>query len=313
MEYRTFGKTGLKVSKVGLGAWQFSDAWGVLDYDVAKRTISAALEAGINFIDTAAVYGRGTSETHVGRALRELRAREQVVIATKVPGDLLRAGDVVKAARRSRERLGVDVIDIMQVHWPPCWYNVPTCEYMKALEGLVKEGIIRYIGVSNFPVKLLEEARQCLSATDVVSTQNRYNLIEREAEKELLPYAERNGIQVIAWSPLAKGLLTGKYNPDNLPKFSDVRANDPLYAPDNARQVMRLVQALREIGDRHGRTPGQVALNWLIRAGVIPIPGAKDPEQVISNAASVGWSMSDEEAQRLAEVSNSLNISYVTW
>lgn len=171
---------------------------------------------------------------------------------------------MVKAARKSRERLGgVDVIDIMQVHWPPCWYNVPTCEYMKALEGLVKEGgVIRYIGgVSNFPVKLLEEARQCLSTTDVVSTQNRYNLIEREAEKELLPYAERNGIQVIAWSPpLAKGLLTGKYNPDDLPRFSDVRANDPLYAPpDNVRQIMRLVQALREIGDKHGRTPpGQV-------------------------------------------------------
>jgi len=313
MEYRDLGRTGIKVSKVGLGAWQFSDAWGVLDYEAARKTISAALEAGINLVDTAAVYGRGTSETHVGKAIRELGARERVIIATKVPGDFLRASDVVKAVQRSRERLGVDAIDILQVHWPPCWHNVPTCEYMKTLEKLVKEGLIRHIGVSNFPVKLLDEARHCLSITDIVTTQNRYNLVERDAEKELLPYASQNGIQVIAWSPLAKGLLTGKYTPENLPKFTDVRSNDPLYAPVNARQVMKLVNVLREIGEKHGKTPGQGALNWLIRRGVIPIPGAKNPEQALSNAGAAGWSITDDEDNEIRAASDSLYISYVVW
>ncbi len=212
MEYVSLGKTGLRISRIGLGAWQFGGDACPYEYGIAKEVIAKAFELGINFIDTAAVYGRGRSEEFVGRAIRELGIRDHVIIATKIPGDWRRYGDVLKAARRSKERLGVDVIDLLQLHWPACWHNVPICETMKAMERLVEDGVIRYIGVSNYPLQLLEAARSCLKRNDIVSSQNRYNLIERDVEKELLPYLQREGITLIAWSPLAKGAVTGKYS-----------------------------------------------------------------------------------------------------
>ena len=316
MEYCRIGKSDLKVSRIGLGAWQFSEAWGVLDYNLAKRIIAKALELGINFIDTAMVYGRGKSEEFVGKALKELGVkRDEVVIATKIPGEFLSRDDVFKATERSLRRLQVDVIDLMQVHWPPAWHNFPTCEYMRALEKLVQLGKIRYIGLSNFSVELMEAARQCLSTTDIVSNQVRYNVVERDAEKEIIPYAEKHGLSIIAWSPIAKGAITGKYTPENLPKFSDVRADDPLFYPENFKQVWKLVEVLKKVGEKYGKKPVQVALNWLIMSShtVIPIPGAKKPEQVEINAGSVGWRLSFEDWLLIDQVSRSIKITRVIW
>ncbi len=188
MEYIPLGKTGECISRIGLGTWQYSETWGLTEYNIAKNIIAKAIEHGINLFDTAMVYGRGMSEEFIGRAFKELGIkRDSIFIATKIPGDFLSYDDVFKATERSLRRLGVDYIDLMQVHWPPCWHNFPTCEYMRALERLVFLGKIRYLGLSNFPVELIEAARSCLSRNNIVTLQVRYNIIEREAEKELYP------------------------------------------------------------------------------------------------------------------------------
>ncbi len=308
VEYRLLGSTGERVSAIGLGAWQFSDAWGVLEYQRAKEIIDEALRLGINLIDTAIVYGRGMSEKFVGQALQELRAREQVFIATKIPGEMLAEHDVYKAVEMSLRRLQTDHIDLMQVHWPPSWNNIPTCEYMRALERLVILGKIDYIGVSNFGPALLEEAQACLGREEIVSNQVRYNIVDREAEKEIIPYALANGMSILAWSPLAKGAVTGKYSLDNLPKFEDVRANDPLFLPENFSQLTPLLEKLREIAERRQKTMSQVALNWLLASydNVIPIPGAKKREHVTDNAGAMGWRLSFEEWRELEALSRKI-------
>lgn len=316
MEYTRLGKTGIKISRVGLGVWQFSEAWGVTDYNIAKSIVFEALNQGINFFDTAMVYGRGLSEEFLGRALREYGIkRDDVVVATKIPGDFLSYDDVFRAVDRSLKRLGLDYIDLMQIHWPPCWHNHPTCEYMKALERLVKLGKIMYIGLSDYPVELVEAARNCLSTTDIVSLQFRYNLIERQAEKELIPYAEKYNMTILPWSPLAKGALTGKYTPQNLPQFQDVRKDDPLFHPSNFKNIWPLIEELKRLGEKYGKKPAQIALNWLICYSplIVPIPGAKIPQQVVDNAGSVGWRLSYEDWRRLDEISKQIRITYVTW
>jgi aryl-alcohol dehydrogenase-like predicted oxidoreductase len=316
VEYVTLGSTGVKVSRVGLGTWQFSEAWGVTRYEDARAIVAKALELGINLFDTAMVYGRGMSEEFLGRALRELGAkRDEVVVATKIPGELLQPWDVFRAVDRSLRRLGLGHIDVLQVHWPPCWHNIPTCHYMRALERLVELGKVSYLGLSDYPVELVDAARSCLARHDIEVLQVRYNLVERWAEEEHLPYAEEAGMSLLAWSPLAKGAVLGKYSLEEAQSLQDVRGRDPLFHPDNYRQILGLAQRLREVADRYWKTPAQVALNWLITTSdaVIPIPGAKSPRQVEDNAGAAGWRLSYEDWRLLDEESRRLRITYVTW
>ncbi len=313
MEYVSLGKTGLKVSRVGLGTWQFSYDWGVLEYERAKAVIHKALELGINFFDTAMVYGMGLSEYFLGKALKEAGvSRDSIVISTKVPGQFLNRDDVLRSVEKSLKLLGLDHVDILLAHWPPCWHHFPTREYAKAMEQLVKMGKVSYLGLSDFPVELVESFISYLSVAEVVALQVRYNLIERWAEEELIPYAEKHGMVVQAWSPIAKGALTGKYTPENLPKFEDVRSQDPVFHPKNFAKVWELVKKLEEVGAKYGKKPVQVALNWLIMSSpiVIPIPGAKTPEQVVDIAGSVGWRLSFEDWRLIDELSKSIKISY---
>jgi len=315
MEYRRFSKINEKISKVGLGTWQFSETWGVLDYNIAKSIIEKAHEKGINIIDTASIYGRGKSEEFIGKALKELKIRDDFFIATKIHGDFLGNRDIFKAVERCLERLQVNCIDLMQVHWPPIWHNFPTKEYIRNLEKLINLGKIRYIGLSDFPVELIEAARSYLAKHDIVSIQARYNVIEREAEKELIPYAEKNGLMFLAWSPLAKGAISGKYKIEDLNKFTDLRLNDPLFHPENYKEILRLINVINELSKKYNKTNSQISLNWLINSSetVIPIPGAKNPEQVVENTEAVGWNLSYEDWRLIDEVSKSLNITYVTW
>ncbi|MEM4438068.1 MAG: aldo/keto reductase [Pyrobaculum sp.] len=317
MEIIKLGRSDMKVSRIGLGVWQFSgDAWGQISYEQAKTIVQKAFELGVNFFDTAAVYGRGRSEEFLGRSIKELKIRDSVYIATKVHGDWLRRIDIFNAVENQRRRLGVDAIDLYQIHWPACWHNTPICETMKTLEELIKRGLVRYIGVSNFPTPLLEYARSCLSRVDIITSQNRYNLIEREADKELLPYLKREGIVLIAWSPLAKGALSGKYTIENLPTFDDVRKNDPLFTPTNLSLISPLIQVLRQLSTKYNKTPAQIVLNWLIRdPWIYPIPGAKTIEQIIENVGAVGWSLSDDDWRTLDRLGWDISqkISYVTW
>jgi aryl-alcohol dehydrogenase-like predicted oxidoreductase len=310
LEYRTLGDTGEKISEVGLGAWQFSESWGVLEYERAKSIIEEALNNGVNFIDTAIVYGMGKSEEFVGQALKELGSTDDVFVATKIPGEMLAEHDVYKAVKGSLRRLRKDYIDLIQVHWPPCWNNIPTCEYMRALEKLVFNGLVSYIGVSNFGIAVLDEASYCLSREEIVSNQVRYNIIDREAEEEIIPYALATNMSIITWSPLAKGAVTGKYSPENLPKFTDVRAQDPIFHPKNFQKIMPLIDKIKEIAEKRSKTPAQVALNWILTSypNTIVIPGAKSPEQVRENVGASGWSLSYDEWLELEELSKNIRI-----
>ena len=313
LEYTTLGWSDLKISRIGLGTWQYSQSWGLTDYQTAKSIIRKAYELGINFIDTAMVYGGGLSEEFIGRAMVELGIkRDELVIATKIPGDLLNPDDIPKVVERSIKRLNTEYIDLLQLHWPPCWHNFPTCSYAKILERLVIHGRVRYIGVSNYPVALIEELRYCFSAIDIVSMQYRYNLVERQAEIELIPYAEANDLTFIPWSPLAKGALTGKYSLDNLPVFQDVRAGDPVFHPENFKQVQILLDLLKDMSVKYGKSIPQIVLNWLIMYSpvIVPIPGAKTPEQVEVNAGSVEWRLSYDDWRRIDEVSRKIKITY---
>ena len=184
MEYVSLGWTGLKVSRIGLGVWQFSEAWGMTDYGVAREVVGKALEVGINFFDTAMVYGLGMSEDYLGRVLKEAGAkRDEVVISTKIPGEFLNPHDIFRSVSKSLKHLRVDYVDILLAHWPPCWHNYPTCEYARAMEKLVKLDKVRYLGLSDFPTELVDSFRACLASEDVAVLQIRYNLVERWAER----------------------------------------------------------------------------------------------------------------------------------
>lgn len=307
LKYIELGRSGLRVSKVGLGTWQIgASEWGWnRGYGVEDvvETIVRAHELGVNFIDTAEIYGGGLSEEVVGRAVREFR--DEVVIATKVWPTHATYDGVLKACERSLRRLGVDVIDLYQVHWPnPV---IPLSSTMRAMERLVELGKVRAIGVSNFSLGRLRRAQECLKREEIVSNQVRYNLVERGVEKELLPYCEREGIALIAYSPLAQGLLTARYSAANRPR-DFVRRLNPLFDPSVLRRAEPLMTLLKEIAAKHGAEPGQVALAWLIRReDVVAIPGAKRPEQVESNARAADFELSDDEWSALLEAASKVS------
>lgn len=309
MEYVSLGRGGPKVSAIGIGMWQAGgNAWGtdVKDAD-CRRAMERAVELGINLVDTAEAYGQGHSETVMRPAIRAV-GRENVFVATKVGGWHLRPNDVRKACAASLKRLGVRDIDLYQVHWPDPWSQVPLRETMKALEALHRAGKVRHIGVSNFAVRDLEEARRHLSRTDIVSNQVRYNMLQREIEAEVLPYCRREGIAILAWSPIGKGVLSGKYHGGKRPK-DRVRADEDLFKPANLRKTRGLIARLKQIGRAHGKTPAQVALAWLrSRRIVVPIPGVKRPAQAEENAGAAGWALSPSEKRSLDRLSSALRL-----
>lgn len=305
------GKSDIRVSSLGIGTWQAAaEEWGK-DVDTMKgrNAVIKAAELGINFVDTAEVYGDGDSERVVGSALGELD-REEMIVATKVATHL-RYDDVKRACEESMERMGVDYIDLYQVHWPDPWQQIPLEETMQAMEDLHNEGKIGAVGVSNFAVRDLEEARDNLSETDIVSNQVRYNMLERQIEREILPYCRRKNITVIAYSPLAQGLLTGKYTPDNKPS-DDVRKNQSsLFKDHNLEEVMNLISIMEDIAQSRDKTVAQVALNWLVRKqGIVPIPGAKNPKQAEWNAGAAGWELTDAEVNRIEKALEELELDF---
>lgn len=313
LEYVNLGKTKEKISRIGLGTWQFSEAWGVVEYDQAKRIISKAIEIGINFFDTAMVYGLGLSENLLGKAFKDLGVkRDEIFVTTKIPGEFLSPVDIYKSVEKSINILGLKYIDGLLVHWPPCWHHIPTYVYARTLEKLVFLGKVRYLGLSDFPVELIESFRSNLAKNDVEILQMRYNLVERWVEEEILPYAEKYNMTLQAWSPLAKGALTGKYTPENLSIFSDVRSREAVFHPRNFENVWKLVQLIKKIGEKYGKTPTQVVLNWLVSSSpvVVPIPGAKSPEQVVELANSVGWRLSYSDWSEIDEHSRKIFILY---
>jgi aryl-alcohol dehydrogenase-like predicted oxidoreductase len=181
---------------------------------------------------------------------------------------------------------------------------------MKGLKKLKEDGKVGAVAVSNFAVRDLEEARRLLGDVDIVSDQVRYNLLQREVEAEVIPYCRKEGITVMAWSPLAKGLLTGKYSAGNVPK-DPVRVEGKLFGSHNMREAEGLLEALRKVASKREKTMAQVSLNWLLgRGGVVAIPGAKNPEQAVDNAGAAGWRLTPGEVRRITEAADAAKISY---
>jgi aryl-alcohol dehydrogenase-like predicted oxidoreductase len=293
---------GAKVSAIGLGTWQFgSREWGYgRDYaDTEAIAITRrALDLGINLIDTAEIYAFGTSEKVVGRAIEG--RRDEAFLATKVFPIVPLAPIVEQRGRASAKRLGVEQIDLYQVHWPnPV---VPLGTTMQGMAKLKAEGVIRHVGVSNFNLAKWREAERHLGEP-VLSNQVQYSLAVRKPERELLPFAREEGRLIIAYSPLAQGLLSARYDGTNTP--GGVRAGNALFLPENIEQAKPMLDALREIAAAHDAKPAQVALAWVIRRpNVVAIPGASNVGQLESNAAAADLDLTDDEDARLTEASD---------
>jgi aryl-alcohol dehydrogenase-like predicted oxidoreductase len=287
---------GARLSAIGLGTWQFgSMEWGYgreFASGEAGPIVKRALELGVNLIDTAEVYGLGRSERIVGEAIRG--RRDQVFIATKIfPIGL--PFMVEARARGSARRLGVDHIDLYQQHWPNPLF--PAGATMGRMKRLVDEGLVGHVGVSNFGLEGWQGAEGALGGP-VFSNQVEFSLIKRGPEAELVPWAQRNGRVVIAYSPLGQGLLSGRYQNSAPRNFRRARS---AFSAESRARLEPLIRALHEVGSRHGATAAQVALAWLIRKpNVVAIPGASSVRQVEENVGAADIELSDEEDSRLA-------------
>ncbi|HLG68520.1 MAG TPA: aldo/keto reductase [Acidimicrobiales bacterium] len=314
MRYVKLGRTGLDVSRVCLGCMSFGDAsrgghqW-VLDEETSRLFVKRALELGINFFDTANVYSVGSSEEFLGRALREFANRDEVVVATKVHGQMRRGPNGAGLSRKaimtevdhSLRRLGMDYIDLYQVHrFDP---RTPLEETLEALHDVVKAGKVRYLGASSMHAWQFAKAlfsSDCHGWTRFVSMQNHYNLLYREEEREMLPLCADQGIAVIPWSPLARGRLTRDWDETTERSQSDA-FGQRLY--DTASSDRVVVERVAEVAERRGAPRAQVALAWLLSKATVtaPIVGATRLSHVDDAVAALDLELTAEELARLEE------------
>jgi len=266
MDTKFFKKIGRSVPSLGLGTWKMGEDRSMDDSSISA--LRRGIELGAKMIDTAEIYANGRSEELVGRAIKVFD-RDELFIVTKVWTTNARYDDVLKAAKRSSERLGTH-IDLYLLHWPT---SIPICETMRAMEELVKTGLVKHIGLSNFDVKGIEEARACLKNTDIAAIQNRFSPTYRRDYTSVIPYAQKEGMMYMAYTPIEKGTLSGN-------------------------------RLLKKIGEKYGKTPIQVALNWLMCIEpVVPIPKASRVEHVEENVGAMGWRLSKED---FTEILNNL-------
>jgi aryl-alcohol dehydrogenase-like predicted oxidoreductase len=299
MRYLSAG-TAIRISRIGLGTWQFgSREWGYgQSYagQEARAIVRRAVELGVTLFDTAEIYGFGRSERILGEAIGE--DRESVFLATKIFPLLPVAPVVEQRAVASANRLGTRRLDLYQVHQANPVVRDGTI--MRGMRALQRVGLVSEVGVSNYSLDRWRAAEQALGSR-VLSNQVRYNLVDRSPESDLLPFAESTGHIVIAYSPLAQGLLSGKYHRDNRPA-NRVRAASPLFLPENLDRAGDLIATLREVADAHSATPAQIALAWVIHSpAVVAIPGASSVQQLESNVAAASIDLTENEYQALHE------------
>jgi aryl-alcohol dehydrogenase-like predicted oxidoreductase len=315
MEHRKLGNSDLDLPVVTFGAWAIGGLfWGGSDDEHAVKAIQAAIDLGIDAIDTAPVYGCGHSETLVGRAIKG--RREQVEVLTKCglrwddqsgeffftiqapDGNTVSVYKNVKAAsiqhecEQSLKRLAIDSIDLYQVHWPST--SAAAAETMQALVRLKEQGKIRHIGVSNYNTQQLSEATRC---APIVSNQIKYNLLDRDIEADPLPLCRNNNIGVICYSPMAMGLLSGKVTTDRKFPATDVRNQEAWFQPANRRRVLGALEKIRPIADSHQATLAQLAVAWVLaRQGVTTaLVGARNAKQVEENAGAAEIKLTEHE------------------
>ena len=310
MKYTRLGKTELVISRIGFGCEPLGGTdWGEVDEGLAIAAVSRALELGVNFFDTADIYGLGRSERVLSKALGS--RRHEVVIATKfgynweedTHGGRARTfldsspSRVVEALEDSLRRLRLDCIPLFQVHWPDP--NTPIADTMEALLRCQEAGKIKYVGVSNFPAHLIREANQVLR---LASVQLPYNIIDRRAEQELLPCCQELGIGVLTYGSLAQGLLTGKYGPDAHFGEDDRRHSLPHFQEEELRKNLRIVDRVKCVGEHYHKSPAQVAIRWILENPTIScaITGVKSPAQIEDNFGALGWCLTEEDRQYIA-------------
>lgn len=305
------GKSDLKVSRVGLGTLAFGHRTkGIQDKEEIFDCLNFAFDNGINLIDTAESYSGGLTEKYIGEVLKERGDREEIVIVTKVSPNHLSYTNVLKAANHSMEKLQTDYIDLLLVHWP--WPYNPISETMKAMDELLEEGKIRYVGLSNFHNPLVQEAMENLHKGEIIVNELEYNLLQRNIEIEMLPFLREKEIAVLAFSPLLSGFLTANYDEHSTFPENDFRNNDPLFKhKENFKQTRGLFQLMREIAENHDGTSAEVALNWLLKEkDIIPIPGAKKKMHIESNIHATQWKLTKDEYSQLTKITNDLELNW---
>jgi aryl-alcohol dehydrogenase-like predicted oxidoreductase len=310
---RQLGETGLEVTRLGLGAWAIGGGgwefgWGPQDDDQSIAAIHHALDQDINWIDTAAAYGFGRSEEIVGRALEGLRAPPYLFTKCSLlegPGrkvvHSLKRDSILREAEASLKRLGIDAIDLYQIHWPIPESDIE--EGWSALAELKQAGLVRHIGVSNFDV---EQLRRIQQIAPVETLQPQYSLIERDVEPEILPFCERERIGVIVYSPMGSGMLSGGMTRERIASLAedDWRKHDARFTEPQLSRNLDLVQRLTAVADRHDTTPGAVAVAWTLRNPAVDaaIVGFRRPDQVDPILPAAGLELTDQD---LAEIEGS--------
>lgn len=313
MQTRKLGNSDMNITPIGFGSWAIGGAgwefaWGEQDDQAAIESIHRALDLGVNWIDTAAVYGLGHSEELVRRAVDGWSGSRPYVFTKcglvwdeqREIDKVLRADSIRRECEASLRRLNVDAIDLYQIHWPIDGDMAQNEEGWGAMADLQREGKVRWIGVSNWNVEQLAMAQKIAPVT---SLQPPYSLVHPEAETELLPFCEQNGIGVIVYSPMASGLLTGAMTREraaSLPE-GDWRSRSPDFQEPAISRTLRIVDELRAIGEAHGRSPGEVAVAWTLRLPAVTgaIVGARSAEQVDGVMGGGDFRLSDEEIARI--------------
>ena len=312
MQKRRLGKTDLVLTTVGLGTWAIGGpwefGWGPQDDDEAVGAIIAAMDSGINWIDTAPIYGLGHSEELVGKALKQ--TSKKPIVATKCSllwndkrekVSCLKAQSIRQECHDSLERLGIETIDLYQMHWPD-----PQEDVEEAWEEMLKlrdEGKVRYLGVCNFNVEQLERIHKM---DPVVSLQPPYSMLHREVEDELLEYCAQHEMGVVAYSPMQRGLLTGKFSPQGLASLApdDHRRRHPDFKEPRFSATLELVEQLTKIAERNGRTCAQLAVSWVLRRDEITaaIVGARRPDQIIETSPASDWELGRNDIKEIEKL-----------
>ena len=312
-ELRALGNSDLQLTPVGFGAWAIGGgdwefAWGAQDDEDSIQTILRALELGINWIDTAAIYGLGHSEEIVGRALKQTKKKPYVFTKCSMRWNLetrtiyrsLKDGSVQEEIENSLNRLGLDSIDLYQIHWPDPENEIE--EGWEALARFREQGLVRYIGVSNFSVAQMKRVQRIAPIT---SLQPPYSLVSPRVEDEILPFCKENNIGVINYSPMASGLLTGKMSAERIAEMpqDDWRKRSSNFNPPKLEKNLKLAELLREIGKPHDVEPGVVAIAWTLHnpAVTAAIVGARRPDQVDGIVPAMTFRLSEEEFQRIEQ------------
>ncbi|SFJ34524.1 Predicted oxidoreductase [Paenibacillus sp. UNC496MF] len=314
MKYRKLGKNGPDISVIGFGSWAiggagWASAWGNQDDGLSAESVRAALDNGINFFDTAAVYGLGHSEEVIGKALKG--DRDKVVLATKcgLVWDANHAiskngtyDSILREAEASLRRLGTDYIDLYQMHWPDTDANAPAEETMRAMDKLVRDGKVRYVGVSNYNVPLLEAS---LSVRHVDALQPPYSILRPAVEKEILPFCYKHGIGVVAYSPLTSGLLSGNYTYETAFPEGDWRSRSAAHTGEGLRKNVDRIEKLKRIADRYRITLPQLAVAYDLAHPALTsaIVGVRKPSHILGVLPAVDVALDETtlaEIRRIA-------------